>query len=64
MMQDLFDHPPLINHRKHSHPVLALRANQWVGVPDFENDFPPFFVGSFAGGGGVPPRGHTGVEVW
>ncbi len=42
MKQDLFDHLPLINHRKQSHPVLAMRANQRVGVPDFENDIPPF----------------------
>jgi hypothetical protein len=53
MKQDLFDHFPLINHRKHSHPVLAMRANQRVGVPDLENDIPPFLEGSFAGGGGV-----------
>jgi hypothetical protein len=30
MKQDFFDHLPLINHRKHSHAVLAMRANQRV----------------------------------
>ncbi len=43
MMQALFDRLPLINHRNHPHPVLAMGANQRVGVPDFENHIPPFF---------------------
>jgi hypothetical protein len=41
MTQDLFDHLPLINRRKHSQPVLAMRTNRRVSVPDFENDVPP-----------------------
>jgi len=43
MKQYLFDHLTLTHHRKHSHPVLAIWANQQAGVPDFENDIPPFF---------------------
>ena len=76
MTQDLFDHLPLINHRKHPHPVLAMRANQRVGVPDFENDFLPFFGRQLRrwrrraskrapGCGGLdaaPPRGYGGAE--
>ena len=43
MNQDLLDSLPLINHRNHPHPVLAMGANQRVGVPNFENNIAPFF---------------------
>jgi hypothetical protein len=45
MKQNFFDRLPLINHRKHSHPVLAMRANQRVGVPNSAVGFmKPVFI--------------------
>jgi hypothetical protein len=51
--EDFLDHGALVNDRNHPHLMLALWADERVGVPHLENEIAPFFRGQFGG----PRRG-------
>jgi len=36
--EDFFDHDALVNDRNHVHGMLALRADQLVGMPDLQDE--------------------------
>ena len=47
--EDFLDHGTLVNDRDDAHRMLALWANQWIGVPDLEDDVAPLLRGKFGG---------------
>ena len=47
MVEDFLDYGRLVDDGDDSHLVLAMGANEGIGVPDFEDDIAPFFGGQF-----------------
>ena len=41
--EDFFHHSALVNHRNNAHRLLAVGAEQRVGVPHFEDEVAPLF---------------------
>ena len=49
VVEDFFDHLALVNDRNHPHLMLALWADQRVGVPHLQDQVAPLFGGQFGG---------------
>ena len=56
MPQDFFHHGALVNHGDDAHGVLAVGADERVGVPHLEDEVAPFLGGKFSGRRRSPGR--------
>jgi hypothetical protein len=47
--EDFFAHGALVYRGNDTQRMLTLRADQWISVPDLEDDVAPFLGGQFGG---------------